>query len=119
MTRLRPPTHQRYSGSSFRARSKNPWAARLLSFVSDNEYTKTLPRIVRSTDVRVFGTGAVVGFRLDNSKPQRIRQSRDHLILKFKEVGYVLFESVGPEMRAAVSVDKLGVHAHSVLVALH
>ena len=41
------------------------------------------------------------------------------MILQLEQVGYVLVETVGPQMRAAFGVDKLRVDAHSVLVALN
>jgi hypothetical protein len=53
------------------------------------------------------------------SEPQRICQSRHHLILQPEQIGYVFLDAVGPEMRAGLRVDELGVDAHPVLVALH
>ena len=56
---------------------------------------------------------------LTSSIPQAIGQSRHHLILQFEQVGHVFLEAFGPEMRARLGVDELGVDAHPVLIALH
>ena len=50
---------------------------------------------------------------------QTVGQSRHDLILQLEQVGHVLLETVGPQMRAGFGVDELGVDAHPVLVALH
>jgi hypothetical protein len=39
--------------------------------------------------------------------------------LQLEQVGHVLLEAVGLEMRAGLAINELGVDAHSVLVALH
>ena len=39
--------------------------------------------------------------------------------MQLEQVGYVLLEAVGPQMRARLRVDQLGVDPHAVLVALH
>ena len=70
-------------------------------------------------DVWVFGVGSRFRFRPDEFVVQRIGQSRDHLILQFEEVRYVLLEPVGPEMRAGFGVDELRVDADAGSVALH
>ncbi len=53
----------------------------------------------------------------------RIRDSfviaRHDFIFQLEEVGHVLLEPVGPKMRAGFGVDKLRVHAHPALLALH
>jgi hypothetical protein len=42
---------------------------------------------------------ALFCFRLDEFAPQAIGQSPHHLILQLEEVGHVLLEAFGPEMR--------------------
>ena len=58
-------------------------------------------------------------FRLDEFVAQAVGQSRHHLILQLEQVGHVLLEAVGPEMRARLRVDQLRVDAHAGSVALH
>jgi hypothetical protein len=58
-------------------------------------------------------------FSLDEFDAQCVGQLRHDLVLKIEQVGDVFVESVGPEMRAGFGVDKLGVDAHPVLIALH
>jgi hypothetical protein len=50
--------------------------------------------------VGAFGAGAPLCFRLDQFNTQRVGQSPHHLILQLEQVGHVLLEAFGPEMRA-------------------
>ena len=59
--------------------------------------------------------------RLDGDKlgVQRVRQTRDDLILHIEEIGERLIEPLGPEMIAGFGVDKLHVDAHAISAALN
>ena len=56
--------------------------------------------------------GAFFRFRLDQFVTQTVRKPRYDLILQLEQVGDVLVEAVGPEMRAGLGVDALrrGLH---------
>ena len=75
--------------------------------------------MARSTASGLLERAPFSASALTSSIAQAIGQSRDHLILQLEQVGDVFLEAVGPEMRAGVRIDELGVDAHAVLVALH
>ena len=66
-----------------------------------------------------FWNGALFPLGVDQPPTQVVGQSRHHLILQLEEIGHVLLEPVGPQMRARFGVDELRVDAHPVLIALH
>ena len=74
---------------------------------------------IRIDGIGVFRTIAFVHFGLEKFIAQRIAQSRRHLIFQFEQVGHVFLEAVGPKIHPQLRIDKLGVDAHPVLVALH
>ena len=44
---------------------------------------------------------------------------RDHLVLRLQQIGAGSVELFGPDMRAAVGVDELGIDPHLVAAGLH
>jgi hypothetical protein len=62
---------------------------------------------------------ALFGFGIGQRPAQSASQSRHDLILQLEQVGHVLLEAVGPQMRAGFGVDKLRIDAHAVLVPLN
>ena len=71
--------------------------------------------MVRSTASGLLERARLPCFRLDEFEAQGIAQPRHHLILQLEQIGHVLLEAFGPEMRAGFRVDELGVDAHAVL----
>jgi hypothetical protein len=69
--------------------------------------------------VRILGANAFFAFAIPQGPAQSAHQTRHNLILQLEQVGHVLLEAVGPQVRAGFGVDKLRIDAHSVLIALH
>ena len=69
--------------------------------------------------VRVRGPFRAPSLGGDKLGAQRVRQTRDDLVLHVEEIGQGLVESLGPEMMAVFGVDELHVDAHAGSAALN
>ena len=68
--------------------------------------------------IRVGRAGALRRFSLDKFEVQRVRQSRDHLILQLEQIGGVYSKRSAQRCAPDSRIDELRIDPHPVLVAL-
>ena len=107
----------RLSGSSAKARSKKPRAARVIGGISSLvEPCDALKIEIHRVGIwRPFRPPSLVG---DQLGPQLAGETGDDFVLQTEEISERLVETLGPEMTAARGVDGLGVDPNAALVAL-
>ena len=95
-----------------------------IRLLADDESRLPYARYTLESQVLGIGIGRgrpfeAGGLGLGELKVDCMRQMRDNRVLRLQQIGARGVELVGPEVRAAAGVDKLGVDPHPIAARLH